>query len=104
MDLRKGQITIGELLAESEVGLKRALGAGDLIMLAIGAEADLHSAFKLFRMHAVRRLAVVEPAWPGTDAWPALLDRARSLQPDWSQWGVTGAAHRAAAAIAEVGA
>ena len=28
---------IGELLAESEVGLKRALGAGDLIMLAIGA-------------------------------------------------------------------
>jgi APA family basic amino acid/polyamine antiporter len=28
---------IGQLLAESEVGLKRALGAGDLIMLAIGA-------------------------------------------------------------------
>src|ERR671915_2386141 len=28
---------IAELLAESEVGLKRALGAGDLIMLAIGA-------------------------------------------------------------------
>src|ERR687894_3106551 len=28
---------IGELLAESEMGLKRALGAGDLIMLAIGA-------------------------------------------------------------------
>jgi basic amino acid/polyamine antiporter, APA family len=28
---------ISELLAESEVGLKRALGAGDLIMLAIGA-------------------------------------------------------------------
>src|ERR687894_2422698 len=28
---------IGELLAESEVGLKRALGAGDLVMLAIGA-------------------------------------------------------------------
>ncbi|MDQ3949407.1 MAG: amino acid permease [Gemmatimonadota bacterium] len=28
---------IRELLAESEVGLKRALGAGDLVMLAIGA-------------------------------------------------------------------
>src|SRR5919108_6682928 len=28
---------IGELLAESQVGLKRALGAWDLIMLAIGA-------------------------------------------------------------------
>jgi APA family basic amino acid/polyamine antiporter len=28
---------IGQLLAESEVGLKRALGAGDLVMLAIGA-------------------------------------------------------------------
>src|SRR5918996_5197058 len=28
---------IRELLAESEVGLKRVLGAGDLIMLAIGA-------------------------------------------------------------------
>ena len=28
--------------------------------VTIGAEADLHSAFKLFRTHAVRRLAVVD--------------------------------------------
>lgn len=51
-----------------------------------------------------RRLAVVEQAWPRTEAWPAVLDRARSLQPDWAQWNVTGAAQRAAAAIVEVGA
>ena len=29
-------------------------------VVTIGAEADLHSAFKLFRTHAVRRLAVVD--------------------------------------------
>ena len=29
-------------------------------VVTIGAEADLHSAFKLFRIHAVRRLAVVD--------------------------------------------
>ncbi|GAB2615110.1 hypothetical protein Aab01nite_27350 [Paractinoplanes abujensis] len=51
-----------------------------------------------------RGLAVVRPAWPGPDEWPALLDQARSLRPDWSQWGVTGAARRAAEAIAQVGA
>ncbi|AGZ42932.1 glycosyl transferase [Actinoplanes friuliensis DSM 7358] len=51
-----------------------------------------------------RSLAVVEPAWPADDAWPAVLDRARSLQPDWSLWGVAGAARRAADVIAEVGA
>ena len=56
------------------------------------------------RVLADRRLAVVEPAWPADDAWPAVLDRARSLRPDWSLWGVTGAARRAADAIAEVGA
>ncbi|MBL7261323.1 hypothetical protein [Paractinoplanes lichenicola] len=56
------------------------------------------------RILTARRLAVVAPAWPGTDAWPALLDQARNLRPDWSQWGVTGAARRAADAIAQVGA
>jgi CBS domain-containing protein len=29
-------------------------------VVTIGAEADLHSAFKLFRAHAVRRLAVID--------------------------------------------
>ncbi|GAA2712754.1 hypothetical protein [Actinoplanes palleronii] len=51
-----------------------------------------------------RRLAVVEPAWPGAAAWPSVLDRARGLRTDWSQWGVTGAARRAADTIAQVGA
>ncbi|WP_305783777.1 glycosyltransferase [Symbioplanes lichenis] len=54
------------------------------------------------RILAERRLAVVSDAWPGADAWPGLLDRARALEPDWTQWGVTGAARRAADAIAEV--
>lgn len=56
------------------------------------------------RILADRELAVVEPAWPDALAWPAVLDRARSLKTDWAQWGVTGAARRAAEAIAEVGA
>jgi hypothetical protein len=56
------------------------------------------------RILADRKLAVVEPAWPADHAWPAVLDRARSLQPDWELWGVTGAARRAAQVIAEVGA
>jgi hypothetical protein len=56
------------------------------------------------RLLADRRLAVVEPVWPDDAAWAAVLDRARSLRPDWSLWGVTGAARRAADVIAEVGA
>jgi hypothetical protein len=56
------------------------------------------------RVLAGRRLAVVEAAWPRETAWPALLDRARNLRPDWTQWRVSGAARRAADAIAQVGA
>lgn len=41
-------------------------------------------------------------SWPRPDAWPGLLDRARSLTPDWRQWQVDGAAARAAAVVAEV--
>ncbi|GIF23138.1 hypothetical protein BJ973_000505 [Actinoplanes tereljensis] len=54
------------------------------------------------RILTERRLAVVEPSWPDDQAWPGLLDRARALRPDWAQWRVSGAAQRAAAAIAEV--
>ncbi|GAA0553511.1 hypothetical protein GCM10010172_40060 [Paractinoplanes ferrugineus] len=56
------------------------------------------------RVLADRRLAVVEPAWPAPHEWPAVLDRARAQHPDWTQWGVAGAARRAAEAITEVGA
>ena len=55
------------------------------------------------RLLTDRRLAVVEPVWPADDHWPAVLDRARSLRPDWSLWGVTGAARRAAEVIEGVG-
>lgn len=55
------------------------------------------------RTLAERRLAVVEPVWPADQAWPAVLDRARSLEPDWALWGVAGAAQRAAEVIAGVG-
>ena len=54
------------------------------------------------RILADRRLAVVEPVWPDDAAWPAVLGRARALRPDWSRWEVTGAARRAAEAIAAV--
>jgi len=47
-------------------------------------------------------LAVVVDAWPDDEEWPALLDRARALRPDWSAWHVAGAAARAAAVIASV--
>lgn len=56
------------------------------------------------RVLAERGLAVVAPAWPEDIAWPAMLDRARELRPDWALWGVAGAARRAAETIAEVGA
>ncbi|MFI5934203.1 glycosyltransferase [Actinoplanes sp. NPDC051494] len=55
------------------------------------------------RVLAARGLAAVEPAWPADAAWPGVLERARSLRPDWTRWQVTGAARRAADAIAEVG-
>ncbi len=54
------------------------------------------------RLLADLGLAVVHQGWPAAEDWPALLDKARSLEPDWAQWQVTGAARRAAGAIAEV--
>ncbi|WP_082454175.1 MULTISPECIES: glycosyltransferase [unclassified Frigoribacterium] len=47
-------------------------------------------------------LAVVASSWPADDEWPWVIERARSLQPDWSAWQVEGAAARAAAVVAEV--
>jgi len=48
-------------------------------------------------------LAVVADASAPGD-WPALLARAQALEPDWSAWGVRGAAGRAAAIIDRVAA
>jgi hypothetical protein len=47
-------------------------------------------------------LAVVASSWPADDEWPALIERARGLRPDWSTWQVDGAAARAAAVVTEV--
>lgn len=47
-------------------------------------------------------LAVVTSSWPADHEWPALIERARGLRPDWSAWQVDGAAARAAAVVAEV--
>ena len=49
-------------------------------------------------------MAVVVDAWPSAEEWPAHLERARALQPDWSRWAVHGGALRAARAIERVGA
>lgn len=58
-----------------------------------------HTAARLDRLG----LAVVtDDAAPA--GWPALLDRAQALRPDWSAWGVHGAAERAAAIIDRVAA
>lgn len=46
-------------------------------------------------------LAVVVDDPDGCD-WGAVLDRASALEPDWSRWGVPGAAGRAAAIIDRV--
>ncbi len=48
-------------------------------------------------------LAIVLDAWPSAEEWPAHLERARALQPDWSPWRVRGGAARAAATIEAVG-
>lgn len=42
-------------------------------------------------------LAVVRDSWPGE--WGPVLDEAMRSTPDWSRWGVQGAAQRAAAVI-----
>jgi hypothetical protein len=47
-------------------------------------------------------LAVVEPVWPAAERWLEVLERARSLRPDWGQWDTAGAALRAATAITGV--
>jgi hypothetical protein len=47
-------------------------------------------------------LAVVATTWPHDHEWPALIERARALRPDWSRWRTEGAAARAAAVVAEV--
>ncbi|MFJ6678308.1 glycosyltransferase [Microbacterium sp. NPDC091382] len=52
---------------------------------------------------ALRRadLAQVSDEWPGTAAWPELVERASSARPEWERWEVAGAPQRAAAAIIE---
>lgn len=50
------------------------------------------------------RLAAVEPDWPDAWDWPEVLDRAVAASGDWSSWQTTGAAGRAADAIADVAA
>nr|WP_255521244.1 glycosyltransferase [Frigoribacterium sp. VKM Ac-1396] len=59
---------------------------------------------QLTTAHALDRagLAVVATSWPADDEWPALIERARGLRPDWSAWQVEGAAARAATVVAEV--
>jgi predicted glycosyltransferase len=47
-------------------------------------------------------LAVVRRAWPEPSDWSKLLEEAAELDPAWSRWRVTGAARRAAEAIAAV--
>lgn len=45
------------------------------------------------------RLAVVPRAFPAAAEWPALIEQARNLNPDWSRWQTEGAARRAALVI-----
>lgn len=47
-------------------------------------------------------LAVALEGWPAASDWPALIDRAAASTPAWERWEVTGAAGRAADAIAAV--
>ena len=100
-----------EALQRAEVVVAAAGQNSVADLAAVGARAVVVPQARPFdeqeatgRRLAERRLAVVEPVWPADEAWPAVLDRARSLRPDWALWGVTGAARRAAEAIAEVGA
>ncbi|WP_455901485.1 glycosyltransferase [Rhodococcus gordoniae] len=48
-------------------------------------------------------LAVGLDGWPGPGRWPALIERARGLDPiEWKRWQVDGAAARAAAILDEL--
>lgn len=51
---------------------------------------------------AAAGLALVEGGWPEPERWPALLDAADGLTPDWDRWQVDGAALRAAEAIQRI--
>ncbi|WP_072314348.1 glycosyltransferase [Agrococcus sp. Marseille-P2731] len=55
---------------------------------------------ELLREHGLA--IALEPS--ETADWPALLERARSLDPRWPSWGIDGAAERAAAIIDRVAA
>lgn len=71
---------------------------------AVIVPQDRPFAEQLETARAVERagLAVVQEQWPDPRAWPTLIQRAKRLRPDWSQWQVAGAAERAADAIAAV--
>lgn len=52
---------------------------------------------------AQHELAVVAAEWPDRQSWPALMQRARAIEPKlWQQWQVSGAAARAAQAVEAV--
>ncbi|MGX6607348.1 glycosyltransferase [Micromonosporaceae bacterium Da 78-11] len=100
-----------EALQRAEVVVAAAGQNSVADLAAVGARAVIVPQPRPFdeqqatgRILADRSLAVVEPVWPADDAWPAVLDRARSLRPDWTLWGVAGAARRAAQVIIGVGA
>lgn len=98
--LQRAEVVVAAA-GQNSVADLAAAGARAVIVPQARPFDEQHATAQLL---ADRRLAVVEAAWPEDAAWPGVLDRARSLRPDWTVWGVDGAARRAAAVIAEAGA
>lgn len=98
-----------EFLRRAEIVVSAAGQNSVADLAAVGARAVIVAQDRPFgeqaataRALASAGLAIVVDAWPEAEDWPALLERARELRPEWERWQTAGAARRAADVIAEV--
>ncbi|WP_285027876.1 glycosyltransferase [Plantibacter sp. ME-Dv--P-122b] len=78
------------------------LAAAGVTAVVVPQERPFDEQVSTARALEANELAVVRSSWPDAADWPAVLDEAAKLDPDWSRWRVAGAARRAAEAIEAV--
>ncbi|GAA4680209.1 glycosyltransferase [Frondihabitans cladoniiphilus] len=99
-DLRSAEIVVSAA-GQNSVADLAAVGARAVI---VPQERPFGEQFATARALDDQGLAVVVDEWPTPAEWPAVIERACGLEPEWTRWQVSGAAERAAAVIAEVAA
>nr|WP_228498266.1 glycosyltransferase [Plantibacter sp. VKM Ac-2876] len=80
------------------------LAAAGVTAVVVPQERPFDEQMSTARALEANELAVVRASWPDAADWPAVLEQAAELDPDWSRWQVAGAARRAAEAIEAVAA